>query len=80
MVVNFGLPGAHAVSGEIPDLISLYENRKDVMVIGVAMEFSDPDVVMKFVESMSISIRRFSAIGVSSQLERYLNAAEYLLL
>nr|MCH9639344.1 TlpA family protein disulfide reductase [Betaproteobacteria bacterium] len=40
---------------EIPDLIALYESRQDVMVIGVAMEFTDSRVVMEFVESMSIT-------------------------
>ncbi len=55
VVVNFWATWCPPCLEEIPDLISLYENRKDVMVIGVAMEFSDPNVVMKFVESMSIS-------------------------
>lgn len=55
VVVNFWATWCPPCLEEIPDLISLYENRKDVMVIGVAMEFSDPDVVMKFVESMSIN-------------------------
>ncbi|MCP5250701.1 MAG: TlpA family protein disulfide reductase [Burkholderiales bacterium] len=55
VVVNFWATWCPPCLEEIPDLISLYENRKDVMVIGVAMEFSDPQVVMKFVEAMSIS-------------------------
>lgn len=55
VVVNFWATWCPPCLEEIPDLISLYESRKDVMVIGVAMEFSDPQVVMKFVEAMSIS-------------------------
>lgn len=55
VVVNFWATWCPPCLEEIPDLISLYENRKDVMVIGVAMEFSDPQVVMKFVEAMSIN-------------------------
>ena len=40
---------------EIPDLIALYERRQDIMVIGVAMDFNDPKVVMDFAQSMSIT-------------------------
>ncbi|MGH8763677.1 MAG: TlpA family protein disulfide reductase, partial [Nitrosospira sp.] len=40
---------------EIPDLVSLYESRKDVMVIGVAMDYQNPKTVLKFVDSLSIS-------------------------
>ncbi|MBK9663691.1 MAG: TlpA family protein disulfide reductase, partial [Nitrosomonas sp.] len=36
-------------------LIALYKDRQDVMVIGVAMDFIDPKVVMDFVQSMSIT-------------------------
>jgi len=55
VVINFWATWCPPCLEEIPDLISLYENRKDVMVIGVAMEFSDPEIVMKFVKAMSIS-------------------------
>lgn len=55
VVVNFWATWCPPCLEEIPDLITLYEDRKDVMVIGVAMEFSDPEVVMAFVESMSIT-------------------------
>ncbi|MDP1559199.1 MAG: TlpA disulfide reductase family protein [Nitrosomonas sp.] len=55
VIVNFWATWCPPCLEEIPDLVSLYENRKDVMVIGIAMDYSDPKVVMEFVESMSIS-------------------------
>jgi len=55
VIVNFWATWCPPCLEEIPDLIALYENRKDIMVIGVAMEFTDPALVMKFVDRMSIS-------------------------
>ncbi|MCB1986181.1 MAG: TlpA family protein disulfide reductase [Burkholderiales bacterium] len=55
VIINFWATWCPPCLEEIPDLIALYEGREDVMVIGVAMEFSDPEVVMAFVESMSIT-------------------------
>ena len=55
VIINFWATWCPPCLEEIPDLIALYEDRDDVMVIGVAMEFSDPEIVMAFVESMSIT-------------------------
>lgn len=55
VIVNFWATWCPPCLEEIPDLISLYNEREDVMVIGVAMEYSDPEVVMAFATSMSIT-------------------------
>lgn len=55
VIVNFWATWCPPCLEEIPDLIELHTQRKDVMVIGVAMEFNDPNVVMQFVEAMSIN-------------------------
>lgn len=55
VLVNFWATWCPPCLKEIPDLIALYENRKDIMVIGVAMDSGDPQVVMDFVRSMAIT-------------------------
>lgn len=55
VLVNFWATWCPPCLKEIPDLIALHENRKDIMVIGVAMDFGDAQVVMDFVRSMSVT-------------------------
>ena len=55
VLINFWATWCPPCLKEIPDLIALYENRKDIMVIGVAVDSGDPQVVMDFVRSMSIT-------------------------
>lgn len=40
---------------EIPDLIALYGNRQDIMIIGVAMDMDDPKMALDFAQSMAIN-------------------------
>ncbi len=55
VLVNFWATWCPPCLKEIPDLIALHENRKDIMVIGVAMDSDDPKVVLDFVEKMKIT-------------------------
>jgi thiol-disulfide isomerase/thioredoxin len=55
VLINFWATWCPPCLKEIPDLVTLYESRKDVMVIGIAMDYRDPKTVMKFVNSLSIS-------------------------
>ncbi len=55
VLVNFWATWCPPCLKEIPDLIALYQDRKDIMIIGVAMDFGDQQVVLDFVKSMSIN-------------------------
>ncbi|MBN9123311.1 MAG: thioredoxin [Nitrosospira sp. 56-18] len=55
VLINFWATWCPPCLKEIPDLVSLYESRRDVVVIGIAMDYRDPKTVMKFVKSLSIS-------------------------
>lgn len=55
VLVNFWATWCPPCLKEIPDLISLYEERNDLMIIGVAIDEPNSDVVLKFAENMSIN-------------------------
>lgn len=55
VLINFWATWCPPCLKEIPDLVSLYEGRKDVMVIGIAMDYQNPQTVLKFADSLSIS-------------------------
>ena len=55
VLINFWATWCPPCLEEIPDLIALYEGRDDVMVIGIAMDYADPEDVMAYVDAMSIS-------------------------
>lgn len=70
VLVNFWATWCPPCLKEIPDLISLYKDREDIMVIGVAMDSDDPRTVMEFVRSMSISYPIvFGNRQIASQLD-----------
>lgn len=55
VLVNFWATWCPPCLEEIPDLISLYKERNDVMIIGVAMDYDDKQTVMKFAEALSVN-------------------------
>lgn len=55
VLVNFWATWCPPCLKEIPDLMAIFENRKDVMIIGVAMDIDDPQIVLDFARSMEIN-------------------------
>jgi len=55
VIVNFWATWCPPCLKEIPDLIALYSSRKDIMIIGVAMDMDDPKVVLDFARSLAIN-------------------------
>lgn len=54
VLVNFWATWCPPCLEEIPDLISLFKERNDVIIIGIAMDYADTETVIKFTEAMSI--------------------------
>ena len=55
VVVNYWATWCPPCLEEIPDLIALHEQRKDVVVIGVALDFENAKEVARFVDDNLMS-------------------------
>ena len=55
VLVNFWATWCPPCQEEMPDLQKLHETRKDLVVIGIAMEYRDPEYVKQFADQMFVS-------------------------
>lgn len=55
VLVNFWATWCPPCLEEMPELQKLHETRKDVVVIGIAMEYRDPDYVRRFADDLFIT-------------------------
>ena len=55
VLVNFWATWCPPCLEEMPDLVALYEGRKDVMVLGIAMDYRNPKAVLEFADSMFVT-------------------------
>ncbi len=55
VLVNFWATWCPPCLEEIPDLVALSESRRDLVVIGIAMDYRDRGTVLQFADQMFIS-------------------------
>ena len=55
VILNFWATWCPPCLEEIPDLVGIAEARRDVQVLGVAMEFQDAKQVLQFAEGMFVN-------------------------
>ena len=55
VLVNFWATWCPPCLEEIPDLVALYENRNDIMVFGIAMEYSEVKTVLEFAKELAVT-------------------------
>ena len=55
VLVNFWATWCPPCLEEMPDLQKLHETRKDLVVIGIAMDYKDPKYVITFAEDLLVT-------------------------
>ena len=55
VLVNFWATWCPPCLEEMPDLQKLHETRKDLVVIGIAMDYKDPQYVISFAEDLLVT-------------------------
>ncbi len=55
VLVNFWATWCPPCLEEMPDLQKLHEKRKDLVVIGIAMEYKDPKYVLSFANDLLVT-------------------------
>ena len=55
VLVNFWATWCPPCLEEMPDLQKLHETRKDMVVIGIAMDYQDPKYVVSFAEDLLVT-------------------------
>ncbi|MEO1767055.1 TlpA family protein disulfide reductase [Thiobacter aerophilum] len=55
VLVNFWATWCPPCLEEMPDLQKLHETRKDLVVIGIAMDWRDPEYVKKFADDLFVT-------------------------